>query len=82
MYVIGIIFYDFIICYECLNLYYLYILLVYIMIYRYFIGFDVLEYLVFIYEYYIREVKNLVYVIVDIGFKGFKMDVKCYVRYV
>lgn len=52
------------------------------MIYRYFIGFDVLEYLVFIYEYYIREVKNLVYVIVDIGFKGFKMDVKCYVRYV
>lgn len=82
MYLIGTIFHDSITCYECMNLYYLYTLLIYTMIYRYSTGSDVSEHSVLIHEYYTREAKNPVHVTVDTGLKGSKMDVKCYVRYV
>lgn len=34
----------------------------------YVIGYDIIEYLVLIYEYYSREVLNFIYFMVDIGF--------------
>lgn len=55
-----------------------YLKFVFWIVFRYVIGLDVIEYFLFIYEYYLREVINLVYVIVDIIFKGFRMGIRVY----